>query len=356
MKQALAVLFTLYFGCAAAAQAPVPKDDPRLQPAAVTMVPATSTDPAAIYIDGYIHRPTVEAIKRLGSFENPGTVIVYFNSLGGDLVASVELGQLIRALGLSTRVGRKGTSGHPLPGRCESGCPFAFAGGKFRIMDSGALMGVHQFYRAAGHQPNDLSLAQVASALVANHLSNMGVSLNLIGLGASAASEEMRYLTPIEAYDLGLVNGGAIPAHWEVRDLAGALVLVGEQETIQGTGRIAISCAPGNTVELAGLFKGPVETEHLKAFKHAVVQLNDAKAGGPDSDVQIRNGFLAFTTHPNGQTLNAVSEATSLSMRFASDSPNQAITFRLDIGASAPLIRSFIGLCRGERPSLVDNL
>lgn len=124
MKLLLAAAFALCAINASAASTVVSADDPRLQPAEVVRVePSGPTGFPEIYVDGYIHKATVEAFKRLGNLNGSGMGMVYFNSLGGDLVAAVELGQLIRERGFSTRVGRKGTSGKPLPGRCESGCP-----------------------------------------------------------------------------------------------------------------------------------------------------------------------------------------------------------------------------------------
>lgn len=356
MKYALALLLSLYLGSAAAEPASVNQKDPRLEPAKVTVVPASPQGPAAIYIDGYIHRPTVDAIAHVANLGVGGPVLIYFNSPGGDLVASIELGQVIRAKGYSTRVGRKGPSGSPLPGRCESGCPFAFAGGKFRFLESSSSMGVHQFYRASGARDGDLSLGQVASALVATHLSNMGVSVRLMNLAASAGSDAMHYLTPVEAFDLGLINAGANPAHWEVRDLAGALVLVGEQDTIQGTGRIALACGRNNTMELAGLFKMSGDQPHMPSFDHAEVQVDDLPTGTPAARVRFRNGYMSFLTIPNSKFENALSSASAVTLRFTSNVPGQAIEFRLVTGDGLPLVRSFIRLCGGARPSLGDSL
>ncbi len=356
MKYAPALLLSLLFGSAVAEPTTAHREDPRLQPAKVTVVPASPQGPAAIYIDGYIHRPTVDAISHVANLGVGGPVLVYFNSLGGDLVASIELGQVIRAKGYSTRVGRKGPSGSPLPGRCESGCPFAFAGGKFRFLESGSSMGVHQFYRASGAREGDLSLGQVASALVATHLSNMGVSVRLMNLAASAGSGAMHYLTPVEAFDLGLINAGANPAHWEVRDLAGALVLVGEQETIQGTGRIALACGRNNTMELAGLFKISGNQPQFTNFDSAEVQVDELPIGTPAARVRFRNGYLSFLTIPNSEFENALSSSSAVTLRFTSKAPGHAIEFRLVTGDALPLIRSFVRLCGGDRPSLGDSL
>lgn len=357
MKQILAAALALVALHATAAPSPVPADDPRLQPAAVTRIePSASAGYPSIYIDGYIHKHTVEAFKRLGTLNGAGMGMVYFNSLGGDLVASVELGQLIRSRGFSTRVGRKGSSGTALPGRCESGCPLAFAGGKFRFLERESRMGVHQFYRASGQQPNDLSLAQVASALIAKHLDEMGVSLSLMEKMASADSSSMRYLSPLEAYDLGLVNAGALPSQWGVREVAGALVLLGEQETVQGTARIALACGERDTVQLAALFKDRSNVANLPSFNRVALELDGETAGLQESPVQIRNGFLSITSIPTDAQLEALTRAGAIGVRLSRVGDPKRLDFHVESREATPLIRSFIGLCKGVRPSLSDSL
>lgn len=356
MKHALALLLVLILTNAIAAPAPVQQNDPRLQPAKVTLGTVGAGGAPAIYIDGYIHEPTVEAFRRLGNLNGSGMGLVYFNSLGGDLVASVELGQLIRSRGFSTRVGQKGPSGNSLPGRCESGCPLAFAGGKFRFLERESRMGVHQFYRASGQQPNDLSLAQVASALIAKHLDEMGVSLSLMEKMASADSASMRYLSPLEAFDLGLVNAGALPAHWSVREVAGALVLVGEQETVQGTGRIALACGEGDTVQLAALFKGWINAGKLPVFNQVALKIDGETAGLQASPVQLRNGFLSITSIPTDAQLEALASSGEIGVLLSRAGDAQRLDFHVESRDASPLIRSFIGLCKGVRPSLADSL
>lgn len=356
MKYALALLLVLMLSNAVAAPAPVQQNDPRLQPAKVTLGTVGAGGAPAIYIDGYIHKPTVEAFRRLGNLNGSGMGLVYFNSLGGDLVAAVELGQLIRSRGFSTRVGQKGPSGNSLPGRCESGCPLAFAGGKFRFLERESRMGVHQFYRASGQQPNDLSLAQVASALIAKHLDEMGVSLSLMEKMASSDSASMRYLSPLEAYDLDLVNAGALPAHWSVREVAGALVLVGEQETVQGTGRIALACGEGDTVQLAALFKGWFNAGNLPVFNQVALKIDRETAGLQASPVLLRNGFLSITSIPTDAQLEALASSGEIGVLLSRAGDAQRLDFHVESRDASPLIRSFIGLCKGVRPSLADSL
>lgn len=356
MKLILSAAFALCAINAAFASSQVPAHDPRLQPAEVSVVESSGpADFPKIYVDGYIHKATVEQFKRLANLNGAGGLgMVYFNSLGGDLVAAIELGQLIRESGFSTRVGRLSSSNNPLPGRCESGCPFAFAGGRFRFFEDGSSMGVHQFYRAAGLQSNDMAHAQIASALIAKHLTEMGVSLALMEKMVSADSASMRYIDPLEAYELGLINAGSVPPQWTVREIDGAIALVGEQETIKGIGKVAIACGSNNAVELAGLFKGRQDPSLLKAGYEVSLQFDGQPVGEPRTvtDKNIHNGFLTHTVWPSENHLNSLTSAQAIGLRFQKNGTEFRDGFQVDVGNSAKLISSFVKLCRGDRPSL----
>jgi hypothetical protein len=60
---------------------------------------------------------------------------VVFDSPGGNSYAGMEMGRLIRKLGLATRVAATGT--------CFSACSMAFLGGVFRRVDPSGAYGVH---------------------------------------------------------------------------------------------------------------------------------------------------------------------------------------------------------------------
>lgn len=355
MKRTLATLLAALSLHAAAAPSPVPADDPRLQPASVTRVaPTDEGGIPEVYIDGYIHKQTVEDFSRLGLLNTARLGMVYFNSKGGDLVAAIDLGRLIRERGFSTRVGRRGTAANPQPGVCESGCPFAFAGGRFRFLDSESKMGVHQFYRAKGKQDDDLELGQKASTMIATHLSAMGVSLDLMRQMVTADSTSMHYLSPLEAYDLGLINGGALPANWGIQEVGGAIVLIGQQEKVQGTGKVAMACSKDNSVEFAALFKSWYDPSLLRALDEVALTF-DGKASTPARlkiSPELRNGFLTLTLHPTNDQLSAMTTAKALGVQFRKSGADIKSAFEVDATGATALIQSFIGLCHGSRPGL----
>jgi hypothetical protein len=96
---------------------------------------------------------------------------VNLNSPGGSVSDALAMARLIREKGYATRV-----SGGNL---CASSCPLVFSGGKERIADKGAAIGVHQVSLLGTADPlgagQAASSAQAATAEVTRHLTVMGV-------------------------------------------------------------------------------------------------------------------------------------------------------------------------------------
>ena len=119
-----------------------------------------------------------EAVKNL-----PAGTIVVLNSLGGDLVGGLRLGQSIRARNFHTWILDAQTDLAALrdkknAGKCFSSCAYAFMGGVQRLVDKGGLFGVHQFRNV--DDKLDAVQAQKISALLARYLDAMGVNRQLL--------------------------------------------------------------------------------------------------------------------------------------------------------------------------------
>ncbi len=100
-----------------------------------------TTEEIQVFLDGYITAEDVSGAKVLerllknGSQKIAGN-IVSFSSNGGELDASMELGRLLRRLGVSTLVSRDN--------QCLSSCVFAFMGGDRRSV--AGRLGIHRPY------------------------------------------------------------------------------------------------------------------------------------------------------------------------------------------------------------------
>lgn len=119
-----------------------------------------------------------EAVKNL-----PAGTIVVLNSMGGDLVGGLRLGQSIRARDFNTWV-MDATSDNPAikdkknMGRCFSSCAYAFLGGVLRRVDRAGQLGVHQFRNT--EDKLDANQAQKISAMLARYLDTMGINRQLL--------------------------------------------------------------------------------------------------------------------------------------------------------------------------------
>src|SRR5471032_2359988 len=103
-----------------------------------TQVPAEEVQ---VFLDGYISTEDVAGAKVMESLLKKGTQkiagnVVSFASNGGEVDAAMELGRLLRKLGVSTLV----ASGD----QCISSCVFAFMGGDRRT--AAGRLGIHRPY------------------------------------------------------------------------------------------------------------------------------------------------------------------------------------------------------------------
>ena len=128
---------------------------------------------------------------------------VAFDSPGGQPQKAMELGRLIRALGLSTF--------EPYGPACLSACALAFLGGVERYADPGSI-GVHKTYfdeamplDAAGA----VSAIQEVTADTLEYLDEMGVDPELLALAMRYESTDIRYLSGSEMAELGVTTADA---------------------------------------------------------------------------------------------------------------------------------------------------
>ncbi|PDT32296.1 hypothetical protein CO660_00215 [Rhizobium sp. L9] len=117
---------------------------------------------------------------------------ITFQSPGGNVVAAMKFGRMIRALGADTLQIRSS--------ECASACALAFIGGVHRSAEAGSI-GVHQssFAEDAGFDRNTaVSAVQAMTAEIIKYLGEMGVSSDLLQISLSVDSADMRYLTSSE--------------------------------------------------------------------------------------------------------------------------------------------------------------
>lgn len=362
MRKFLPATLTLVFAYSSGVDATHLKPDPRMTPAEVSFVSAEGPGkPQEVFVDGFIHRATVEAFRRRGFLNGQKLGYVTFNSHGGDLLAAMELGVLIRERGFSTRIGvapelrTTSTSSY-----CESACPFAYAGGVFRLMDSGSRMGVHQFFKPSGSvAATDIATGQVTSTLLANHLSNLSIDLRLLEVAATAGPEQMNYLDPFQAYELDLVNAGSLSSTWNLKAEKGLVYLLAEQTKIAGTGRIVLSCSSGNRVSMAVFYNAWYDPGTISAMDEFSLLIDGQpyKTHPNRLGKRLVNGFSYLTFDPSPDQIQAFRKAKTVGFSFLrAGSPATKASFTIDVNDGNGMISSFEQFCAGSRPAFEDKI
>ena len=109
----------------------------------------------------------------------PAGTIVILQSLGGDLIGGLRLGQAIRTRGFYSYLAPQAPfTEDKTMGKCFSACAYAFLGGLERRVDPAAQYGVHQF-RGNGKEL-DAVQTQKLSAILGRYIDSMGVNRQLL--------------------------------------------------------------------------------------------------------------------------------------------------------------------------------
>jgi hypothetical protein len=148
-----------------------------------------------------------QAIALAGEERVPARLIVFFDSGGGDGLAAMQIGRMLRHAKAHVFVTK----------RCASACIFAYVGGVYRDALPGTL-GIHRGRVTAtveegrivevdpGASPVAKMFLSDAEAQMQEHLVEMGMPAPLFDAMQAVSPKSMRWLTTEEAADLGLTG------------------------------------------------------------------------------------------------------------------------------------------------------
>ncbi len=126
---------------------------------------------------------------------------VELNSPGGSVYDAIAISKKIREMGWTTQV-QKGAL-------CASSCPLIFAGGAMRFAESGAGIGVHQFF-SFGEDTRSASEAisgtQATTARITRHLESMAVDPQLWTHALETPPQQLYYFSQEELEKYKLVT------------------------------------------------------------------------------------------------------------------------------------------------------
>jgi hypothetical protein len=125
--------------------------------------------------------------------------MVMFDSVGGNLVTSIEIGYFIREKGINTLV--------PANGVCYSACTYAFMGGVERSIDGDAPFAMHRpFFNGEmpGKYNEGYNAGIVTSIMIVTYLIEMGLdpltsTLHLI-------NKELAHFNPTQQLELNIIT------------------------------------------------------------------------------------------------------------------------------------------------------
>jgi len=163
-----------------------------------------------VQVQGVIHAKLVDAMRKALAPVDPNRwpagVLILIDSPGGDGLAAIEVGRMLRQARAHVFV----------TGRCASACVFVFAGGAVRAAPEESI-GIHsprmtRWVRDVGPvavDPADLraaALLDAANRRVREYLKEMGVPDVFFEAMTQVPSDTMRYLTRTELAGFGLIS------------------------------------------------------------------------------------------------------------------------------------------------------
>jgi len=130
-------------------------------PAAAALITRTGND---IFLSGVIERGDDKAFAEIA---NGDTAVVHLDSIGGNLLASLRIGEIIRSKRYGTVV--------PANGQCASGCAFIWVSGVRRELGKGAWLLVH-----CARRPNESTCDPSSEAPILSYLLGMGAPQKML--------------------------------------------------------------------------------------------------------------------------------------------------------------------------------
>lgn len=181
---------------------------------------------------------------------------IYFDSTGGNVVSALQMGVLLRKLGLDTVVSNGA--------KCYSACVYAFLGGNMRTLKPEAMMGVHRFSLASGGQGN-LDDSQRLTALLTEYIQGMGVSPVLLRGAAQAGANELVRVNQATAFELLVDNTNPPSQPWSLKPHEKGIDLLVAQHSIGNDRRVLVRVGMRNGEGVVGvIFQEPAIYSEIK--------------------------------------------------------------------------------------------
>ena len=160
--------------------------------------------PQVIVADGVIEAETPQAFADFARQEAKATrlpSLILMNSPGGNVVASMELGDEFRKLRAAVVVAgyaSVGTRSGPISGQCLSACIYALMGAARRVAPPDSRLGLHRMSTPEGPGGAGGLADRRMVAILARYAVRMGVSPALVWRAESLTPGTLDILSPAE--------------------------------------------------------------------------------------------------------------------------------------------------------------
>jgi hypothetical protein len=303
-----------------------------------------------IAAEGKIDNGTASRLQHLLFRLNGARPPIFFNSPGGSVIGSMELGRLIRARKMTTSVGRtiplscerdatgeKSCKAQISAGRqieaelaslnvmCNSGCVYALAGGVVRLIPPGVTLGIHDI----GFDPTAAKIRRgsartiefaktAAYARLHNYIHLMGIDDGLLTEAFAIPFTSIGRLTRDDAARFGLDRREFGETVWQfVNELLPAItkiffVRADNNEHRYVNAIMRVSCTPWHNVSAVLTFA----REHLSSDNETVAGQPTVSISVNGQDIRLARTTSAKLYQWRGQlpfkTLEAVSDDAAI--------------------------------------------
>jgi hypothetical protein len=236
----------------------------------------------AILAEGWITTATLDLAKnQLARWPKKADII--FNSDGGDLLAAMEFGKLIRSNQLNTRIGapkpqKTGASPELAAGRCLSACVLSFMGGVQRIVEPADVIGFHGLIMAnsdlnappSGNKSvSGADRAKQAMNAIGRYIESMGGDRRMVDFMLFAKGEQFQRIPFDTARQLGIDNQFSQPLNpWRLQATdAGALIALVSEKQSKGQYTVTLALTKPSSADGASgqlqliVFMKPIEQQ-----------------------------------------------------------------------------------------------
>ncbi|PWQ97916.1 hypothetical protein [Leucothrix arctica] len=297
--------------------------------------------PQSIYVKGVISKDMLINLKKTISSNNIKSAIVYFDSPGGDLLAGMGIGRLIRNYGFSTGISVNASVSEYRESSCFSACVLAYSGGVYRSLSSGGRVGVHRFSKELSSK-NDLDLAQVVSAKIIKYLLDMGIDVQLFDRMSNTSKDSIDIISKKDASILKLVNSNGEQKSWTIESLKGKgiLYLKGVQRTWRGVGKLLFTCDSKDLIYATAMYsKG-----NIIPSGEFILEI-DNKKFDIDGEIMTDKDNYIVIFKPSIEQYKLISRGSKVSFSILALNPDFFYGFSLAVNKENSLVSDYMGRC-----------